>query len=211
METNPQKIWKIFLISFRHLWAVELAYKYIFFFKFILSCQQFDNCSHCLPPVSFTPLANLPPVSLIPVPICHRRHWQRWQICIVDTPCPFNILYCTICVNVQYYTIHIVIIICNKISVEIVRHECRERTTIIWRIYANIYGVIKKTWAGVVLWHKQHIVCPNYTGKGTFYYFGIRTMVVALPEYFSAALNLLNLLENGLGRSKPATRLMQAH
>ena len=35
----------------------------------------------------------------------------------------------------------------------------------------------KKTWAGVVLWHKQQIVCPNYTGKGTFYYFGIRTMV----------------------------------
>jgi hypothetical protein len=53
-----------------------------FFFNFILSCQQSDNCSHCLPPVSFTgvidtggnlplplltPVANLPPVSLIPV------------------------------------------------------------------------------------------------------------------------------------------------
>jgi hypothetical protein len=25
---------------------------------FILSCQQFDNCSHCLPQVSFTLLAN---------------------------------------------------------------------------------------------------------------------------------------------------------
>ncbi len=23
----------------------------------------------------------LPPVSLIPVAICHRRHWHRWQIC----------------------------------------------------------------------------------------------------------------------------------
>jgi hypothetical protein len=33
---------------------------------------------------------------------------------------------------------------------------------------------------------------------------------VALPEYFSAALGLLNLLENSLGHSKPATRLMQA-
>ncbi len=33
---------------------------------------------------------------------------------------------------------------------------------------------------------------------------------VALPEYFSAALSLLNLLENNLGRSKLATRLMQA-
>jgi hypothetical protein len=56
--------------------------KITFFFNFILSCQQSDNCSHCLPPVSFTgvidtggnlplplltPVANLPPVSLIPV------------------------------------------------------------------------------------------------------------------------------------------------
>ncbi len=32
-------------------------------FKFILSCQQFDNCSHCLPPVTLIPVANLPPVS----------------------------------------------------------------------------------------------------------------------------------------------------
>jgi hypothetical protein len=23
-------------------------------FKYILNCQQFDNCSHCLPPVSTT-------------------------------------------------------------------------------------------------------------------------------------------------------------
>jgi hypothetical protein len=37
------------------------------------------------------------------------------------------------------------------------------------------------------------------------------TKTVALPEYFSAALSLLNLLENSLGCSKPATRLMQAH
>jgi hypothetical protein len=37
-----------------------------------------------------------------------------------------------------------------------------------------------------------------------------RIMVVALPEYFSVPLSLLNLLENSLGRSKPATRLMQA-
>ncbi len=46
-------------------------------------------CSHCLPPVSLstTPVANLPPVSLIPVAIFHRRQicrryrWHRWQIC----------------------------------------------------------------------------------------------------------------------------------
>jgi hypothetical protein len=30
-------------------------------------------CSHFLPPVSTTPVANLPPVSFIPVAICHRR------------------------------------------------------------------------------------------------------------------------------------------
>jgi hypothetical protein len=37
-----------------------------------------------------------------------------------------------------------------------------------------------------------------------------RKATVVLPEYFSAALSLLNLLENNLGRSKTATRLMQA-
>ncbi len=35
-------------------------------------------------------------------------------------------------------------------------------------------------------------------------------VAVVLPEYFSAALSLLNLLENSLGHSKPTTRLMQA-
>jgi hypothetical protein len=64
---------KMFVISFGHLWVVELAYRQIFFFKFILSCQQFDNCSHCLPPVSFTLVANFQPVSLKPVAISHRR------------------------------------------------------------------------------------------------------------------------------------------
>ncbi len=34
---------------------------------------------------------------------------------------------------------------------------------------------------------------------------------VALPEIFSADLSLLNLPEESLGRSKPATNLMQAH
>ncbi len=46
--------------------VVELAYRYIFFFRFILSCQQFDNCSHCSTPVSFTPAANL---------LRYRWHW----------------------------------------------------------------------------------------------------------------------------------------
>jgi hypothetical protein len=34
-----------------------------FFFKFVLSCQQSANFSHFLPPVLFTLVANLPPVS----------------------------------------------------------------------------------------------------------------------------------------------------
>jgi hypothetical protein len=29
----------------------------IFFVKFILSCQQFDNCVYCLPPASLTPVS----------------------------------------------------------------------------------------------------------------------------------------------------------
>ncbi len=37
--------------------------------------------SHCLPSVLLTPVANLLPVSLIPVANCHRRCWHRWQIC----------------------------------------------------------------------------------------------------------------------------------
>ncbi len=44
-------------------------------------------CSHSLPPVSTTPVANLPPVSLIPGAICHRRRWHRGKFAagIVDT------------------------------------------------------------------------------------------------------------------------------
>ncbi len=37
--------------------------------------------SHCLPPVSLTPVANLPTVALIPAANCHRRRWHRQQIC----------------------------------------------------------------------------------------------------------------------------------
>ncbi len=38
-------------------------------------------CSHCLPPVSLTPVANWAPVSLIRVAICHWRHLHQGQIC----------------------------------------------------------------------------------------------------------------------------------
>ncbi len=38
-------------------------------------------CSHYLPQVSTTAVANLPPVSMILVAICHRRRWQLRQFC----------------------------------------------------------------------------------------------------------------------------------
>jgi hypothetical protein len=38
---KKSSIRKIFIISFGHLWEVEMAYRKILFFKFILSCQQF--------------------------------------------------------------------------------------------------------------------------------------------------------------------------
>jgi hypothetical protein len=62
---KKSSIRKFVLISFGHLLEVELAYRFF---------QQFDNCSHRLPPVSFTPVENFPPVSLIPVAICHWCH-----------------------------------------------------------------------------------------------------------------------------------------
>jgi hypothetical protein len=65
------------IILFRHLWEVELTYRYIFSFKFTLLSQQpniVPIISHrccCtigkLPPVSLTPAANLLPASLTPV------------------------------------------------------------------------------------------------------------------------------------------------
>ncbi len=48
---------KIFIISLGHLWVVELAYRYMFSFKFILSCQQSD---------------------IVPV-VCNRCRLHRWQ------------------------------------------------------------------------------------------------------------------------------------
>ncbi len=53
----------------------------MFYFKFILSCQQSDNCSHCSPQVSFTPVA-----------ICRRCRWYRWQFAtgVIDTGGKFS-------------------------------------------------------------------------------------------------------------------------
>jgi hypothetical protein len=36
---------KVFIISFRNLWVVELAYRKFFSFKFTLHCQQSDIVS----------------------------------------------------------------------------------------------------------------------------------------------------------------------
>jgi hypothetical protein len=51
-----------------------------FFFKLILSCQQFDNCSHCLPSVSFTLVANLPPL-----PTTQAKLVEKFAAGVVDT------------------------------------------------------------------------------------------------------------------------------
>jgi hypothetical protein len=62
-----------------------------FFCKFILSCQQFDNCSHCLSPVLFTPVAKMLPVSLTPVanlpPIATTlgKLVEKFAACVIDT------------------------------------------------------------------------------------------------------------------------------
>jgi hypothetical protein len=70
---------KISIILFGHLLVVELAYIYIFAFKFTSRYLQPDICHRCqhhmrnwwqnLPPVSLIPVANLQPVSLIPAAI----------------------------------------------------------------------------------------------------------------------------------------------
>jgi hypothetical protein len=66
---------KILIILFGHFWVVELTYISIFAFKFTLRYLQ----------PNIAPII-LPPVSLIQVAICHRRHWHRRQICrLVDT------------------------------------------------------------------------------------------------------------------------------
>jgi hypothetical protein len=54
------------IILFGHLWVVEETCIYIFAFKFTFRCLLPDMyCSNYLPPVSITPVANLPLVSLI--------------------------------------------------------------------------------------------------------------------------------------------------
>ncbi len=84
----------------RHRWQMEKIFKQKNFNNFVWAplgsrvyiyinfCPQVHfkvsaawYCSHYLPPVSTTPAANLPHVSLILVAICHRRRWHRRQIC----------------------------------------------------------------------------------------------------------------------------------
>jgi hypothetical protein len=86
-QMEKSLIIKVFIFLFGHLWEVELTYRYIFAFKFTLRSQQPDivpllatgvidtnskfaagvvDTSGKLPLLSTT-LANLPPVSLMPV------------------------------------------------------------------------------------------------------------------------------------------------
>jgi hypothetical protein len=50
---------KVLIVLFGHLFEVELTHRHIFPFKFTLRSQQPD---------------------IVPI-ICHRCHWDRWQIC----------------------------------------------------------------------------------------------------------------------------------
>ncbi len=77
-----------------HRWLMEKIFNQKNFNNFVWSplgsrgntyinfCLQVHSCvcSLILFPFfcSMTPVANLPPVSLIPVAICHRRRWHRW-------------------------------------------------------------------------------------------------------------------------------------
>jgi hypothetical protein len=90
---EKSSIIKVLIILFGHLWKVELTYRYTFAFKFTLKSQQplfpfplfaidvFDNGSK-LPPVSLTPLANLPPVSTTLAKLV-----AKFATVVVDTTC----------------------------------------------------------------------------------------------------------------------------
>jgi hypothetical protein len=54
---------------FGHFWVVELTYRYVFSFKFTLTCKQSDIVQLFNTGVvdALTPVVNLTPVSLIPV------------------------------------------------------------------------------------------------------------------------------------------------
>jgi hypothetical protein len=65
---------------FDFFWGSRVSIKIKKIFKFISSCQQFDNCSHCLPPVLLTPVANLPPVSTTLVKLV-----EKFATGVVDT------------------------------------------------------------------------------------------------------------------------------
>ncbi len=75
---KKSSIRKICIISY--IWTPlgsGVVIQKIFFFKFILRCQQSDNWSHCQQPASQTLVGNLPPVSLTPRYQQHQRNW--WQ------------------------------------------------------------------------------------------------------------------------------------
>jgi hypothetical protein len=64
---KKSSIIKVLIILFVYLWEVELTYRYNFAFKFTLRSQQPDIVPIICHRVSLTRVANLPPVSLIPV------------------------------------------------------------------------------------------------------------------------------------------------
>ncbi len=59
--------------------SVNIYINFCFQVHFKVSAAWY--CSLYLPPVSTTPVANLPPVLLIQVAICYQHHWHWRQIC----------------------------------------------------------------------------------------------------------------------------------
>ncbi len=77
---------KIFkLKNFNYFFWTPLGSRVNIYINFCLQVQFKVTaawyCTHYLPPVSLTPVANLLPASLIPVAICRRYRWHRRQIC----------------------------------------------------------------------------------------------------------------------------------
>ncbi len=76
---KKSSIRKILIIWFGYLWVLEeTCINFCLQVHFQVSAAWY--CFHYWPPVSMTLVVNLPPVSLIPVAIRHRRRWHRRQI-----------------------------------------------------------------------------------------------------------------------------------
>ncbi len=74
-----------------HRWQMEKIFNQKIFHYFFWTPLPSSNCSHCLPPASLTPVANLPPVSLTtvanlpPVSTTLAKLVEKFATGVVDT------------------------------------------------------------------------------------------------------------------------------